>query len=312
MTLPSRPPRIFVTVGSTQFVDLISYLLTQPFLNSLPAKTSLTIQYGKSDLAAILTREDNALTSSASSTAQDDASSSVASSSAIRLDAGSERVPEPGLRASKQHGLSWKGSQLTGMDPGKTGAIDGWQLVGADEGQSSEESSRESEADDEETAAEDSLAAPPSPRRPAGASFTSLPSSLKFRTSAPQSISIELIDFLPDLCSHLSSADIVISHAGSGTILETLRLPIPPRLIVVPNTTLMDNHQVELADAIAKGGWATCARVELPGVGGAGKNESSLQRVVREALTQAEEPTPFPPAKPERFRGLVDGAMGFA
>ncbi|KAF2003674.1 glycosyltransferase family 1 protein [Amniculicola lignicola CBS 123094] len=43
---------------------------------------------------------------------------------------------------------------------------------------------------------------------------------------------------------------LVISHAGSGTILAVLRYGLP--LIVVPNTQLLDNHQDELATAMEK------------------------------------------------------------
>ncbi|KAG9943909.1 glycosyltransferase family 1 protein, partial [Aureobasidium melanogenum] len=42
---------------------------------------------------------------------------------------------------------------------------------------------------------------------------------------------------------------LVVSHAGSGTILHALRVDVP--LVVVPNSELLDNHQVELADALA-------------------------------------------------------------
>lgn len=38
-------------------------------------------------------------------------------------------------------------------------------------------------------------------------------------------------------------------RVGSGTILDVLRLGKP--LIVVPNPTLLDNHQEELASALA-------------------------------------------------------------
>lgn len=37
---------------------------------------------------------------------------------------------------------------------------------------------------------------------------------------------------------------------GSGTILDALRISVP--LIVVPNAELLDNHQVELAEALAE------------------------------------------------------------
>ena len=43
---------------------------------------------------------------------------------------------------------------------------------------------------------------------------------------------------------------IVISHAGSGSILDAMRLGIP--LIVVPNSDLLHNHQVELAEVLAE------------------------------------------------------------
>ncbi|KAI8850676.1 glycosyltransferase family 28 C-terminal domain-containing protein [Chytridium lagenaria] len=54
--------------------------------------------------------------------------------------------------------------------------------------------------------------------------------------------------FHPSLDSFMKDASLIISHAGTGSILESFFLK--KRLIVVPNETLMDNHQVELAVAL--------------------------------------------------------------
>ena len=46
----------------------------------------------------------------------------------------------------------------------------------------------------------------------------------------------------------MSQADLIISHAGAGSILEGLKLR--KRMIVVVNSTLMHNHQQELAQEL--------------------------------------------------------------
>jgi beta-1,4-N-acetylglucosaminyltransferase len=38
--------------------------------------------------------------------------------------------------------------------------------------------------------------------------------------------------------------------------------PQPKPLLVVPNSSLMDNHQAELADAMEQGGYLTTSTVE--------------------------------------------------
>lgn len=50
--------------------------------------------------------------------------------------------------------------------------------------------------------------------------------------------------------SLLKKASLVICHAGVGTVMETLRLKTP--VIVVANNSLMDNHQTELAEELAR------------------------------------------------------------
>ncbi|KAL8775014.1 MAG: hypothetical protein Q9209_000493 [Squamulea sp. 1 TL-2023] len=53
---------------------------------------------------------------------------------------------------------------------------------------------------------------------------------------------------------------VVISHAGSGSILDAMRIDVP--LIVVPNTSLLHNHQVDLAEELAKQGYLVHGRLD--------------------------------------------------
>ncbi|KAL2216247.1 family 28 putative glycosyltransferase [Thermoascus aurantiacus ATCC 26904] len=52
---------------------------------------------------------------------------------------------------------------------------------------------------------------------------------------------------------------VVISHAGSGSILEALRVGVP--LVVVPNPCLQDNHQQELANELSRQGYVVASQV---------------------------------------------------
>ncbi|KAI0647116.1 glycosyl transferase [Trametes meyenii] len=101
--------------------------------------------------------------------------------------------------------------------------------------------------------------------------------------------------FKPSLREDYERADLIISHAGSGTIIEVLRLGKP--LIVVPNPTLQDNHQVELSDALAGLGHLRSSTVaDLPQV---------IEKLDATALV------PFPQFDGSRFRELLDEEMGF-
>ena len=53
-------------------------------------------------------------------------------------------------------------------------------------------------------------------------------------------------------------ADLIVSHAGSGSILESLSLG--KRLVVVVNESLMDNHQAELANELDTQGLCVSAK----------------------------------------------------
>ncbi|KAG6433811.1 hypothetical protein SASPL_105428 [Salvia splendens] len=72
------------------------------------------------------------------------------------------------------------------------------------------------------------------------------------------SLSVDYFTFSSSIAEYLKSASLVISHAGSGSIFETLRLRKP--LIVVVNEDLMDNHQSELAEELAERNHLFCAR----------------------------------------------------
>ncbi|CAI4222654.1 unnamed protein product [Auanema sp. JU1783] len=56
--------------------------------------------------------------------------------------------------------------------------------------------------------------------------------------------------YSPDIKPYMEKAKVVIGHAGAGTIMEALKLTKP--FIAVINENLMNNHQVELANALAE------------------------------------------------------------
>jgi len=54
---------------------------------------------------------------------------------------------------------------------------------------------------------------------------------------------VEAFPFTPSLDTQMKKAHLVVSHAGSGSVFEALKLR--KRLVVVVNDALMDNHQVQ-------------------------------------------------------------------
>ena len=78
-------------------------------------------------------------------------------------------------------------------------------------------------------------------------------------------ISITGFDYSPSIDKEMKAADLIFSHAGlvftrmsltslgSGSVLEALHLG--KLLVVVPNASLMDNHQAEVAKALADSGY---------------------------------------------------------
>lgn len=62
-----------------------------------------------------------------------------------------------------------------------------------------------------------------------------------------------------EFSKNLMSADLVIGHAGAGTVMEVLKIGKP--LLVVVNSELMHDHQIEVAQALADRGFVTMSRV---------------------------------------------------
>lgn len=107
-------------------------------------------------------------------------------------------------------------------------------------------------------------------------------------------LSVEYFDFAPSLAEHLRAAALVISHAGSGSIFEALRLRLP--LVVVPNPLLMDNHQAELATKLESEGYLFAATTDGLAAVVAGMNPARL--------------VPYEKGDPAGIVRHIDGVMG--
>ncbi|KAL8974163.1 MAG: hypothetical protein Q9197_001608 [Variospora fuerteventurae] len=96
---------------------------------------------------------------------------------------------------------------------------------------------------------------------------------------------------------------VVVSHAGSGSILDALRIRVP--LIVVPNTSLLHNHQVELAGELSKQGYLVHGHVD------------DLPSALRDSEAHRKKLQAWPPnshgADPSGrgLAGVMDEEMGF-
>ncbi|KAJ3735446.1 glycosyl transferase [Lentinula guzmanii] len=110
-----------------------------------------------------------------------------------------------------------------------------------------------------------------------------------------EGVLIECWRFKPSLQTEYEQANLVISHAGSGTIIDVLRMD--KALIVVPNPTLLDNHQEELASELEKLGHLRSSTT------------SSLAATIQEFNPSSL--TKFPPFDGSKFRNLLDEEMGF-
>ena len=96
-------------------------------------------------------------------------------------------------------------------------------------------------------------------------------------------IAIEHYQYKDSIENDIQQADLVISHAGAGTILQTLEAHKP--LLVVVNEKLMNNHQLEIAHEMEKQGYlyhCTCSTLA-----------QTLEKFLRHQFQQYEKGNPL-------------------
>lgn len=114
--------------------------------------------------------------------------------------------------------------------------------------------------------------------------------------SRVEGMKVEAFEFAHGLQSYFDSASLVLSHAGSGSILEALRAKVP-HIIVVVNELLMDNHQAEVAEEMARQGYVTCCTV------------STLLRAIQAADIRTPPSKEFPRPQPQLITRVVRDAL---
>ncbi|XP_054070731.1 putative bifunctional UDP-N-acetylglucosamine transferase and deubiquitinase ALG13 [Rissa tridactyla] len=117
---------------------------------------------------------------------------------------------------------------------------------------------------------------------------------LKPAPRSSQAVAVEAFRFKDSLAEDLRRADLVISHAGAGSCLETLEKGKP--LVVVINEKLMNNHQLELAKQLHRDGHVLCCNCSTL--------VETLQSMDLSTLK------PFPPGQPEKFALFLDKVVG--
>ncbi|CAI5743216.1 unnamed protein product [Hyaloperonospora brassicae] len=100
----------------------------------------------------------------------------------------------------------------------------------------------------------------------------------------------------PHYKQDVAAADLVVSHAGAGSVMDSLALQ--KKLVVVVNDALMDNHQTELAEAMA--GRRFCLQTSV----------KELPRVL--ATGHWTDLQVYPSPDEQAFPDLVDAVMGVA
>ena len=112
-------------------------------------------------------------------------------------------------------------------------------------------------------------------------------------------LTVETYQFRSTLEKDMNEADLILSHAGAGTVHEATKLH--KQLVVVINTELMDNHQLELAHAMGN-------RKHLFVVDSAKDLESMETWDAFEKFV----PEPYQGGDAHDFPRVIDSLMGFS
>ncbi|GAA5990698.1 hypothetical protein JCM5350_001852 [Sporobolomyces pararoseus] len=140
-----------------------------------------------------------------------------------------------------------------------------------------------------------------------------LPTGFSLGTQTIEGVQVQVTRFTNDLEERVGGSDLVISHAGAGSILSFLRPPLSAsasttlkqrRLILVPNDTLMDSHQSDLADEMEKKGWGTICRdsKDLPTI---------IVDLANTRTTKSPIDHNFPKLDERKVQAILDETLGY-
>ncbi|ORX47784.1 glycosyl transferase [Hesseltinella vesiculosa] len=117
-----------------------------------------------------------------------------------------------------------------------------------------------------------------------------------YRPEMPHTLSIQGYDYTPNIEQDMKDADVIVCHSGAGTLIQGLRLGKP--LVVTVNNALLNNHQLELAQALAEHQYIILT------------DQRQLGTVLQDIPTLPLQT--FPPANPSLFTYVLDKQMGIS
>ncbi|KAL7534192.1 hypothetical protein ACHAWF_004750, partial [Thalassiosira exigua] len=151
-------------------------------------------------------------------------------------------------------------------------------------------------------------------------SNTKLPAALETKSDSKPTIQTCRVcwyGFRASLSSDMERADVIICHAGAGTLLEALDIlssnnSVEKRKVInaVINTKLMDNHQSELADELERRKLVCITRdcAQMATESGATKFWEGIRN--KASATSAEQWDRGTTKYPSQFQRIVDRALG--